>query len=215
MRSILVAAVAFVVGVSGALAGPLAPGVVQDGLEFGGTFQNPMSLLAGDTITMEGLTPNTDQARYMMGADVLASAGAYELAGVEVAGLAPFDLVIATGAGNNGISLNLNYDRSRVVNRGFLMGADDQTGILNATITSTLAADVFQVFTGLFTQTVLFMGGELVFDDGAGVYNANMPGSRNLIGVFASDNDLVSLSFGVSTVDFQFPTASPERALLR
>ena len=38
MRPILVTAAVLVVSVSGALAGPLAPGVAQDGLEFGGVF---------------------------------------------------------------------------------------------------------------------------------------------------------------------------------
>lgn len=214
MRGILVATAALAMSVSGALAGPLAPTGSDDGLEFGGVFQNPQPLVAGGNILIEEMTPNIDEARYMMGAGVLASAGAYELAGVEVAELAPFSLSVAVGAGNNGVSLNLNYDRSRVENRAFDQGANDQTGQLMATITSTLLAEITQIVTGPFTQTVLFMGGDLLFDDGAGVYDADMPGSWSLISVFSDNDDMVSVSLSLSTAEFQIPTSTPEPGII-
>ncbi|MCA8928418.1 MAG: hypothetical protein KDC18_10125 [Alphaproteobacteria bacterium] len=213
MRIILATVAALGLGVSTAMAGPLAPGTADDGLELGGMFDNPGLLALGDTIQLHNLFPNLDEPRFLSDG-VLASAGAYELGGVALAPLAGFSLTIAVGAANNGVTLALSYDRSRVANFGFHAGADDQTGVLNATITSTMAASVVPMTTGPSTQTVLFMGGELLFGDGLGVYDDDIAGSWNLVSVFTNSDDPVSFSFSLSTADFQTPTATPEPAIV-
>ena len=207
MRSIAVAMAATLISAASAFAGPLAPPGGDAGLEFSGIFGNVPTLGIGSTISVNQITPNKDES-----SAVLMSSGSAEFRGVLVQALDPVSLVIAAGALNNGAMLVMDYDRDLVSNPAFNQGANDQTGVLKATITSTLLAEITEIIPG--GPLLLRIGGELIFSDGAGVYDDNQEGSWGAIAVFTENDTPVSISLSIGTGNSAIPTAVPEPGVL-
>ncbi|MEO1656295.1 MAG: VPLPA-CTERM sorting domain-containing protein [Pseudomonadota bacterium] len=122
-----------------------------------------------------------------------------------------FDLVLSTGADNNGESFTVDYDRSGVTDFADDSGLGSQSGTLTFTVVDTVVADLAPAAGG--TQTEIDLEAVLSITDSSGFYSDVM-GVLFFSSTIGNDSPLGTFSVTVSAAGNPVPVPGAISLLL-